>query len=271
MSEEIPLGKALPYPGQYSPELLYAVPRSEQREKLGLGAELPFSGIDIWHAWELSWLDHGGLPHCSTAGFRVPADSSNIIESKSLKLYLNSFAMTHYATADDVRETIEQDLGDCAGADVEVELGHVDADASEFTARIPGTCLDSGTVRCDTYTMTPAFLEADPQDIVTEDLYSHLLRSLCPVTGQPDMASVLISYAGPRIDPRGLLRYIVSFREHQDFHESCVERMFVDIMERCEPEKLTIYARYMRRGGIDINPFRSNFEKAVPNLRLWRQ
>ncbi len=273
MRDEIPLGKSIPYPEQYSPELLFEVPRKDQRDALGIGPDLPFRGTDIWNAWELSWLDHDGKPRCAIAEFRVPAESRNIIESKSAKLYLNSFAMTHYATQEDVLETIEQDLSDCAGADVEVSLQEPGATDGAPAARLPGRCLDALRIKCNFEDTEPdaGALQADADDIVTESLYSHLLRSLCPVTGQPDTGSVLVSYSGPRIDREGLLRYIVSFRQHEDFHESCVERMFVDIMARCQPEKLTVYARYQRRGGIDINPFRSNFEAVAPNARLWRQ
>lgn len=269
MDGEIPLGKSVPVPVQYSPQLLFDVSRAAQRERLGLGAELPFRGVDIWNAWELSWLNPDGLPQCATAEIRVPADSPNIVESKSLKLYLNSFAMTHYATPADVLEMIEQDLSACTGSDVAVTPG--DPDAGGTIARLPGHCVDTSQVRCDTYEVDPELLEADSTDIVSEQLYSHLLRSLCPVTGQPDFASVLVAYTGPRIDRESLLRYIVSYRQHEDFHENCVERMFVDIVGRCATQKLTVHARYTRRGGIDINPFRSNHESDAPNIRLLRQ
>lgn len=271
MNEDIPLGRAVPYPEQYSPELLYAVPRHDHRASLGLGDPLPFSGTDIWNAWELTWLDPDGLPRCATAQIRVPAASPNIIESKSLKLYLNSFAMTHHASTADVAETIEGDLSESAGADVGVALHGGPSSAGNAVAEFPGTCLDALRVRCDATAVDPALLQTESADVTAEDLHTHLLRSLCPVTHQPDIGSVLVTYSGPRIDHEGLLKYIVSFRQHEDFHEACVERMFVDILERCQPEKLTVYARYQRRGGIDINPFRSNFETEAPNIRLWRQ
>ena len=271
MNEEIPLGRAVPYPEQYSPELLYAVSRDDHRARLGLGDELPFSGTDIWNAWELTWLDPDGMPRCATAEVRVSADSPNIIESKSLKLYLNSFAMTHYASADDVAEAIEGDLSECAGADVDVALQKTPSPADEAVAELPGVCLDTLRVRCDATAVDPTLLTIESSEVVTEDLHTHLLRSLCPVTDQPDTGSVLVSYTGPRIDREGLLKYVVSFRQHEDFHEACVERMFVDILDRCKPEKLSVYARYQRRGGIDINPFRSNAETDAPNIRLWRQ
>jgi 7-cyano-7-deazaguanine reductase len=179
--------------------------------------------------------------------------------------------MTHYVSADDVAETIEGDLSDCAGADVDVLLHKEPSSASQELAELPGVCLDTLRVRCHASDVDPALLRSEPADIVREDLHTHLLRSLCPVTQQPDTGSVLVSYRGPRIDREGLLRYVVSFRQHEGFHESCVERIFVDILNRCNPEKLSVYARYQRRGGIDINPFRSNFQTDAPNIRLWRQ
>jgi 7-cyano-7-deazaguanine reductase len=271
MNDELPLGRSVPYPEQYSPELLFAVPRAEHRAALNLGAELPFHGTDIWNAWELTWLDAIGMPICATAEILVPADSTNIIESKSLKLYLNSLAMTHYSSAADVAETIAQDLSDCAGADVVVKLCRLASTDELQVGQLPGDSLDELRVGCDSQAVDKDLLRADPAKIVSEELHSHLLRSLCPVTSQPDIGSVCIAYKGPEISREGLLRYIVSYRQHEDFHESCVERMFIDIMDQCTPENLTVYARYQRRGGIDINPFRSNFQEEVPNTRLWRQ
>lgn len=271
MTEELPLGKATAYPEQYSPGLLYAIARSDSRSTLGLTGALPFHGCDIWNAWELTWLNPDGLPQVVTAEIRVPADSPNIIESKSLKLYLNSFAMTVYASSNDVAETIEQDLIGCTNSEVSVQLTSPSATEGAGAAKLPGDSLDSAGVRCDVYAVDAGLLQADSGDIVTEQLHSHLLRSLCPVTSQSDSGSVMISYRGARIDRAGLLRYIVSFRRHNDYHESCVERMFTDILEHCKPEQLSVYARYQRRGGIDINPFRSNFEHDPPNARAWRQ
>jgi 7-cyano-7-deazaguanine reductase len=251
--------------------LLYAIARTGNRESLGLGDDLPFHGTDIWNAWELTWLDNDGLPQVGTAEIRVPASSPNIIESKSLKLYLNSFAMSRCAATSDVAEMIEQDLSDAAGVDVAVRVQRPSETDSSTVAQLPGDSLDDQKISCNAFEVDAALLEANADDVMTESLHSHLLRSLCPVTSQPDTGSVLVSYSGPRIDPAGLLRYIVSYRQHQDFHETCVERIFLDVMERCKAEKLTVYARYQRRGGIDINPFRSNFETDVPNTRLWRQ
>lgn len=271
MTQEIPLGKATAYPEQYSPGLLYAIARADSRATLGLSEALPFHGCDIWNAWELTWLDPDGLPRVATAEIRVPADSPNIIESKSLKLYLNSFAMTVYASNSDVSETIEQDLISCTGSEVSAELTPPPETGGASTVQPPGDSLDTVGVRCNVYDVDAGLLQANSGDVVTEQLHSHLLRSLCPVTSQSDSGSVMIAYRGPRIDRAGLLRYIVSFRQHNDYHESCVERMFIDILERCKPEQLSVYARYQRRGGIDINPFRSNFEDDPPDTRVWRQ
>jgi len=271
MTTESPLGRPSIYLDQYAPELLHPIARAGSRELLGLGDAPPFHGVDIWNAWELTWLDTDGKPVAATAEIRIPAESTNILESKSLKLYLNSFSMSRYVAESDVAESIEQDLSACVDADVDVRLRHVSALYGARVARPPGECLDTLNVKCDTYEVDNELLRADDNAIVREDLYTHLLRSLCPVTNQPDCGSLLISYRGPRIDRESLLRYIVSYREHNDFHEACVERMFVDMLERCDLQQLTVYARYHRRGGIDINPFRSNFEADPPNPRLWRQ
>ena len=270
MTAETPLGRATDYPDRYSPAALYAIARTESRAALGLGNSMPFHGVDIWNAWELSWLNAAGLPQVAAAEIRVPAYSPNLIESKSLKLYLGSFAMTSFASSTEVLDAMTSDLSACAGAKVEVRL-RLPSTAHRGIARSPGQNLDELRVACDVYEVDADLLRVGSNEVVSEDLYSHLLRSLCPVTNQPDTASVLFSYKGPRIDREGLLRYIVSYRQHQDFHEACVERMFVDILEHCRPQKLTVYARYLRRGGIDINPFRSNYEEIPPNVRLWRQ
>ncbi len=271
MTQKNPLGQATPYPDQYSPDLLYAIARIDGRTALGIEGDLPFHGTDIWNAWELTWLDSEGLPQVATAEIMIAADSVNIIESKSLKLYLGSFAMSRFQTPMDVAAVLTRDLTACCGTDAYVALRTPSSPDSSIVSRLPGHCLDEMAVRCDAYDVTPESLNSDASDPVSEDLHSNLLRSLCPVTGQPDIGSVLVSYRGPRIDREGLLRYIVSYRQHQDFHEACIERMFMDIRERCGAEQLSVYARYQRRGGIDINPFRSNFEATAPNTRLWRQ
>ncbi len=264
--EEIPLGKATAYPAKYAPDVLFPIARAEAREPLGLGPVLPFHGVDLWTAWELTWLDAEGKPSIAAAEIRVPATSPNIIESKSLKLYLNSFAMTVFDDESVLVNRIMSDLTARAGADVSVSLLR----AAPVTA-LAGDSLDTLDVSCSTYDVDPSLLVADPDNVATATWHSGLLRSLCPVTAQPDFGSVMIRYKGPRIEPASLLRYLVSFREHQDFHEACVERIWQDIKSRCASERLTVYARYQRRGGLDINPFRSDFEDEPDVGRLWNQ
>lgn len=271
MPADIPLGKPSPSPDVYAPEVLCALPRATGRAALGLGDMLPFDGEDVWNAWELTWLDDGGRPRVATAVFRVPADSPNLIESKSLKLYLGSLAMTRFASADTLTAAITADLTQAAGKSVVVELAAAPSAPAGVINELPGDGIDDEAIACDAWQVDPSLLVRAGDEIVEEALHSHLLRSNCPVTGQPDMGSVLVRYRGPRIDRGALLRYIVSYRRHCAFHESCIERMFVDIKARCAPERLTVYGRYTRRGGIDINPFRSDFETRAPNLRLWRQ
>ena len=262
---KLPLGRETDHPQNYAPEVLFPIARAESRGSLGIAEPLPFSGTDIWNAWELTWLGPGGLPRVATAEIRVPAESPNIVESKSLKLYLGSFAMSEFDD-DAVCAAIERDLSAVTGANVEVAL-----DADVAVVEPGGACIDSADATCTATEVDASLLEADDGAIVDECLHTHLLRSLCPVTSQPDLGSLIVSYAGPRIDRAALLRYVVSFRQHQDFHEACVERIFVDILERCRPTRLSIHARYQRRGGIDINPFRSSRDERPANTRLWRQ
>lgn len=271
-ASKIPLGRKTDYPDIYAPELLCAISRARSREPLDLAAGLPFTGVDIWNAWELTWLAENGQPVVATAELLVPADSQNIVESKSLKLYLNSFAMSTFADPDVVARAIATDIGACVGGEVVARIEPVVATESRPVSRLAGACIDTLAVACEDWEVRPELLDADSNTIVTEDLHTHLLRTLCPVTAQPDIGSLQIHYRGPKIDPASLLRYVVSYRQHNDFHEACVERMFLDLMSRCRPEKLTIHARYQRRGGIDINPFRSNDDdERAMNLRLWRQ
>ncbi len=270
-SSENQLGRATPSPRDYAPEMLYAVSREPARQGLGIGAALPFHGEDLWNAWELSWLDLHGRPIVAVAELRVPASSPNLIESKSLKLYLNSLASTRYPSASAVRELIARDLENCAGFPVAVRL-QTDSDAASYAvSALPGICIDNEPAKFEFASVDAQLLRSDPRTEISESLHSHLLRSLCPVTGQPDTGSILISYRGPKIHRGALLQYLVSFREHQAFHEACVEQIFVEVKSRCAPSQLTVYARYNRRGGLDINPFRSDFEKQPPNTRLWRQ
>ena len=267
---KLPLGKATEYPREYAPQVLCPVARSEARDSMGVGVHLPFSGVDIWNAYELTWLDTSGKPRVGIATLTVPASSPNLVESKSLKLYLGSLAMSRYGSAGDLSAIIARDVSNTAGADVDVVIQPA-TDAKHLAiAALPGICIDDGLLRDDPRNPDAALLQVGDEP-AEENLHSHLLRSLCPVTGQPDTGSVLIHYSGPRIDRDSLLTYFVSFREHQDFHEACVERMFLDIKARCGRERLTVYARYNRRGGIDINPFRSDCDDLAENLRLWRQ
>lgn len=269
MTEGSPLGKTTTYAASYSPALLFAIARDEQRH--ALPSPLPFHGSDDWTLWELTWLDKNGKPQVAAVNLRVPYDSPYIVESKSLKLYCTSFSMSRFETQDAVLACLKRDLSACIGAGIDVKMISPHGDTARIDTRWGGDCIDDVAVNCNVYEVQPELLCADPDDTVDECLHSELLRSLCPVTGQPDIGSVLVRYRGPRIDRTNLLRYIVSYREHNDFHEHCVERMFVDIKTRCRPEALTVYARYQRRGGIDINPFRSDFEAAPPPTRLWRQ
>ena len=266
------LGKATTYTDRYDRTLLFPIPRAAKRAEIGVGEPLPFHGCDIWNAYELSWLDARGKPQLAVAEFRVPADSPNIIESKSFKLYINGFAQEPLASADALHTLLRRDLSTAAGAAVEVNL-HPARTAAHAFADLAGTSIDDLPVTIDDYGPPAAdYLRADAgASLVEETLVSDLLRSNCPVTGQPDWGSVQIAYRGAPMDREGLLRYLVSFRTHTEFHEQCVERIYMDLMAHCAPERLAVYARYTRRGGLDINPFRSS-EPAMPqNARGARQ
>jgi 7-cyano-7-deazaguanine reductase len=265
-----PLGQATDNPQEYAPEVLFAIPRSESRSLLGIDTDPPFSGVDIWHAWDFTWLDPRGQPIAATASLRVDAMSPNIVESKSLKLYLGSFAMTRFKTDAEIVNTIAGDLRKITGKQVSVSIASDFDSIVRTVERLPGKNIDRVPMTRWSETVDPGLLRAG-NETATETLHTNLLRSLCPVTGQPDIGSVMIHYRGPRIDRSSLLDYIVSFRQHQDFHEGCVERMFVDIKKHCEPDELTVYACYNRRGGIDINPFRTDFDDEPPIGRFWRQ
>ena len=259
--DDSPLGKPASYKHEYDPGLLFPIARAPQREALGLSGPLPFSGADLWTAYELSWLGARGKPEIAIARFRVPAESPRLVESKSVKLYLNSFSQTRFAVQEEVAGALRDDLARGCGSPVGVELVRPAAFARLGIDELAGESIDGLDVEVRDYSPQPDAL-ATGGATVEETLVSHLFKSNCPVTGQPDWGSVQIRYRGPRIDRPGLLRYIVSFRQHAGFHEHCVERMFVDIHSRCRPERLTVYARFTRRGGVDINPFRSNWEQA---------
>jgi len=273
------LGKVSAYADQYDPDLLFPIPRAAKRAELGLTDALPFLGADMWTAFELSWLGPRGKPQLAIAHITVPCESTHIIESKSLKLYLNSFNNTVFADAAAVLARLRADLNEAAwrGAVVQSSVGVRLLDPELFdrepVQELDGLSLDRLDVACRQYTPAPELLRAAADEPpVTEVLTSRLLKSNCLVTGQPDWGSVQISYSGAAIDQEGLLQYLVSFRNHHEFHEQCVERIFMDIWQRCRPHKLAVYARYTRRGGLDINPFRTSYAQALPaNVRTARQ
>ncbi|MBV8667510.1 MAG: NADPH-dependent 7-cyano-7-deazaguanine reductase QueF [Burkholderiaceae bacterium] len=267
--EASPLGKASAYQTQYDASLLFPIARQSKRDELGIAGTLPFFGVDIWNAYEVSWLNLRGKPHVAIVTVTVPADSPNIIESKSFKLYLNSFNQTRLAGPEALLDLLRADLSAGFGAPVRVLLTAPENFGKIQVTELDGLLLDRLDIDVDTYTPDPKLLKAyKDEQPVEEVLLSHLLKSNCLVTGQPDWGSVQISYAGPQIDQEGLLRYLIGFREHNEFHEQCVERIFMDILRQCSPQKLSVYARYTRRGGLDINPWRSNFTTARPPLNL---
>ncbi|WP_288638485.1 NADPH-dependent 7-cyano-7-deazaguanine reductase QueF [Comamonas kerstersii] len=278
--EQSQLGKTSAYADQYDPSLLFPLPRQPKRDEIGIQDKLPFFGADLWTAFELSWLNQRGKPQVALAHFTIPCETPNIIESKSFKLYLNSFNNTRFDSLEAVQERLREDINEALwrGAPARLSSASVRVMAPEHfeTQRVQeleGLSLDRLDVECTDYSPRPDLLKADHDNPpVTETLVSHLLKSNCLVTGQPDWGSVQISYTGAAIDQEGLLRYIVSFRNHNEFHEQCVERIFMDIMRQCRPLKLSVYARYTRRGGLDINPLRTSAPMAIPqNVRTSRQ
>ena len=278
--EQSQLGKTSAYADQYDPSLLFPLPRQPKRDEIGIQDKLPFFGADLWTAFELSWLNQRGKPQVALAHFTIPCETPNIIESKSFKLYLNSFNNTRFDSLEAVQERLREDINEALwrGAPARLSSASVRVMAPEHfeTQRVQeleGLSLDRLDVECTDYSPRPDLLKADHDNPpVTETLVSHLLKSNCLVTGQPDWGSVQISYTGAAIDQEGLLRYIVSCRNHNEFHEQCVERIFMDIMRQCRPLKLSVYARYTRRGGLDINPLRTSAPMAIPqNVRTARQ
>ena len=269
-----PLGRPTVYQAHYDPSLLFSIPRQYKRDELGLSGTLPFFGVDIWNAYEISWLNMRGKPQVAMAKITVPADSPNIIESKSFKLYLNSLNQTKLGGTDALLELLREDLTNGFGAPVQVMLTLPENFARVPMGELDGLLLDRLDIEVHEYSPDPSLLEAARDEpVVEETLVSHLLKSNCLVTGQPDWASVQIQYIGNAINQEKLLRYLIGFREHNEFHEQCVERIFMDIMRQCKPQKLAVYARYTRRGGLDINPWRSNFSTgtAPSNARNARQ
>jgi 7-cyano-7-deazaguanine reductase len=277
--EQSQLGKPAPYADRYDPSLLFPISRQPKRDEIGLKSTLPFFGADLWTAYELSWLTPRGKPQVAIAHVTVPCETPNIVESKSFKLYLNSFTNTAFASADEVRDRIRADISEAAwrgaagSSSVGVRLVLPEQFDAEPIHELDGLSIDRLDIDCSQYTPDPSLLKAAVDEKpVSETLVSNLLKSNCLVTGQPDWGSVQLRYSGPQIDQGGLLQYIVSFRNHNEFHEQCVERIFMDVWTRCRPTKLAVYARYTRRGGLDINPFRSSHPVPAPkNVRTARQ
>lgn len=267
------LGQPTHYPTQFDASLLQAVPRQLNRTPIGIAEQqpLPFTGVDLWTGYELSWLNQDGLPQVAVAEFTVPCNSANLIESKSFKLYLNSFNDSRWSSWAAVQQQLVLDLSDCAGSPVQVQLMRLAEASQRPLGELPGQCLDDQQLRIDEYDYNPTLLALGNGHQVDETLHSHLLKSNCLITNQPDWGSVVIHYRGQHIDPAALLRYIVAFRHHNEFHEQCVERIFMDLQQQLGLQQLTVYARYTRRGGLDINPFRSNFEQPPATIRLVRQ
>lgn len=272
MEKTLPLGKSVTYPEHYDASVLCAIPRQQGRQNLSVENDsLPFHGEDIWTAYELSWLNAKGKPQVALGELRVPCSSPNMVESKSFKLYLNSFNQSRFASEEDVQMTIERDLSQIVGNDVSFTVIPIRSAEESTLSALEGECIDDLDIEVDQYEPNADSLKEGLGHTVSETLHSHLLKSNCRITSQPDWASVLIRYQGAAINKEVLLKYIIGFRQHDEFHEPCVEKIFTDIWRHCQPEKLTVYARYTRRGGLDINPFRSNFETAPVNIRLPRQ
>ncbi|HHE9947279.1 NADPH-dependent 7-cyano-7-deazaguanine reductase QueF [Haemophilus influenzae] len=271
--KSLKLGQKTEYASQYDRTLLQPVPRALNRDGLGITQNQPFTiGADIWTAYEISWLNEKGLPQVAIADIYLDYQSQNLIESKSFKLYLNSFNQSKFADFNAVQQTMQGDLSECAQGDVKVRLNPVAVYDSQKIDHLQGDCIDEQDIEITSYEFNADWLKDCVSDeIVEEKLVSHLLKSNCLITNQPDWGTLHIHYIGKKINHEKLLRYVVSFRQHNEFHEQCVERIFCDLMHYAKPEKLTVYARYTRRGGLDINPFRSNFENLPKNLRLARQ
>ena len=269
-----PLGKSTPYQASYDPTLLFPMPRADKRAELGIAGTLPFFGMDVWNAYEVSWLNMRGKPQVGIVTLQVPADTPNIVESKSMKLYFNSLNQSKIAGPDALLDLLRADLSNAFGATVPVKLTLAEDFGKLRMGELDGLLLDRLDIEVDRYEPAPSLLKANAAEApVEETLVSHLLKSNCLVTNQPDWASVQVRYVGHPIDQEGLLRYLIGFRTHQEFHEQCVERIFMDILRECQPAKLLVTARYTRRGGIDINPWRSNFSlsKMPSNERNARQ
>ena len=260
------------YISQYTPSLLVSIPRRNQRVALGLtDTSLPFHGVDTWHGFEFTWLTARGKPEVAVAQIKVPAESTHIIESKSLKLYLGSFANTCFDDKHEVIGTLESDLTKTTGASVSIALMSADQSRIKGLHLPRGQSLDTLDIAINVYTLNPGLLKLESETRVQASLYTHLFRSICPITAQPDFATVSIHYCGKHICQAGLLKYLISYREHAGFGEQIIERIFIDLMDLCEPHRLDIQAHFTRRGGIDINPCRSLEKRSTADIRMWRQ
>jgi len=272
-AEHSPLGKSSEYVATYSPSLLFPIPRLAKWAELGVsGDALPWQGVDFWNCFELSWLLPSGKPVVAIGEFAIPCDSPNIIESKSFKLYLNSLNQTVFASVAELQACLVKDLSAAAGKPVAVKVSTLAEVEGQGVTALPGQCIDELDVSISNYEQPqPELLRCAADRVVEETVHSHLLKSNCPVTGQPDWGSVVVEYKGRALDHASLLTYLISFRQHADFHEQCVERIYLDLKNLLKPEHLTVYARYVRRGGLDINPYRSTGAINPQNLRLVRQ
>ncbi|UPF02363.1 NADPH-dependent 7-cyano-7-deazaguanine reductase QueF [Pseudomonas mosselii] len=272
-AEHSPLGKSSEYIATYTPSLLFPIPRLAKWAELGVsGDALPWQGVDFWNCFELSWLLPSGKPVVAIGEFAIPCDSPNIIESKSFKLYLNSLNQTVFESVAALQACLVQDLSAAAGKPVAVKVSTLAEVEGQGVTTLPGQCIDALDVNISNYEQPqPELLRCAPERVVEETVHSHLLKSNCPVTGQPDWGSVVVEYKGQALDHASLLTYLISFRQHADFHEQCVERIYLDLKNLLKPEHLTVYARYVRRGGLDINPYRSTGAINPQNLRLVRQ
>jgi 7-cyano-7-deazaguanine reductase len=257
-AEDSPLGKSSEYIATYTPSLLFPIPRAVKWAELGLSAAtLPYQGVDFWNCFELSWLLPSGKPVVAMGEFAIPADSLN---------------QSVFKSADELVAVLVQDLSAAAGKPVGVRVRSLAEVTAEGVQAAPGACIDELDVAISNYEQPqPELLRCDAERVIEESLHSHLLKSNCPVTGQPDWGTLVVQYRGLALDHASLLAYLVSFRQHADFHEQCVERIFLDLQRLLKPEHLTVYARYVRRGGLDINPYRSTATLELDNRRLVRQ
>lgn len=255
IQDRLPLGQVSAQPDRYDPSVLVPVPRSLARSAEGVDA-LSFTGHDVWNAWEISWLNPGGCPEMRIGQLVVPAQSPNLVESKSLKLYLNSFANERLSETA-VQSRIEADLSACIGVRVGWTLFSIH-DPRYQTQSVSGICLDTIAIDLEIDRPDPAVLQVMDSPSNNTTLWTDLFRSNCPVTGQPDWATVVVQYsANVTVIPATVLAYLVSYRLHTGFHEACIERIFCDLRQLLNPDELIVWAGFLRRGGLDINPVRS--------------